>query len=132
MQSQKPTIFFDGVCHLCNGFVDAIIQRDVKGQIQFAPLQGETAAAALTAEERSLLESVILIDKGQKYYRSEAILRTFILLGGVYKIFMLGFLIPEFLRDRIYAWVAKNRYAWFGERDFCRLPLPHERDRLLP
>jgi len=132
MTSQKPRIYFDGVCHLCNGFVDAIIQRDRQAVFQFAPIQGETAAQALTAEERGRLESVILIDKGQKYFRSEAILRSLILLGGIYKIFFLGFLIPEFLRDKLYAWVAKNRYAWFGERDFCRLPEPHERDRLLP
>ena len=132
MNSQKPTIFFDGVCHLCNGFVDAIIVRDKAAKFQFAPLQGDTAAGVLTTEERALLESVILLDMGQKYHRSEAILRILISLGGIYKVFFLGFLIPEFLRDKIYAWVAKNRYAWFGERDFCRLPLPHERDRLLP
>lgn len=132
MQSQKPIIFFDGVCHLCNGFVDAMIQRDPKARIQFAPLQGDTAAKALTADERALLDSVILLTEGRKYHRSEAVLRSLVLLGGTYKIFQLGFLIPGFLRDKIYAWVAKNRYAWFGERDFCRLPLPEERDRLLP
>jgi predicted DCC family thiol-disulfide oxidoreductase YuxK len=132
MSSEKPTIFFDGVCHLCNSFVDAVIQRDPAGQFVFAPIQGETAEKMLTPEERSRIETVILIAGGIKYHRSEAVLRVLVGLGGRYKFFLLGFIIPTFLRDKIYAWVARHRYAWFGQRDFCRLPEAHERQRLLP
>jgi predicted DCC family thiol-disulfide oxidoreductase YuxK len=132
MQTQKPIIFFDGLCHLCNGFVDAVISRDASANYQFAPLQGETAEKTLTPDERSKLETVILVENGQKYHRSEAVLRVLVGLGGAYKLFLAGFLMPAFLRDQIYSLVARNRYSWFGEREFCRLPLPHERDRLLP
>lgn len=132
MQTQKPIIFFDGVCHLCNGFVDAITQADRKSQFLFAPLQGETAKRALSFEDRTHLESIILLENEKKYFRSGAVLRILCRLGGFYRIFLLGYLLPPFLRDTLYAWMARHRYAWFGKRETCRLPLPHERARFLP
>ena len=35
----RPVILFDGVCHLCNGFVQFVLQRDPTGQFAFAPLE---------------------------------------------------------------------------------------------
>ena len=133
MSPQKSIVFFDGVCHLCNGFVDRIITADHKHLFQFAPLQGETALQLLTPAEREVLTTVILLEDNQvKYKKSAAVLRILTRLGGPYLLFNLGYLIPPALRDALYAWVAKNRYSWFGERDFCRLPTPEERGRLLP
>lgn len=132
MHPQKPIIFFDGICHLCNTFVDEVIQRDRKRLFQFAPLQGETAAKLLTSEERSRLESILLWQAGQKLQRSEAVLKILVSLGGGFRVFALGYLIPPYLRDLIYNWVARNRYSWFGQREICRLPQPGEHERLLP
>jgi len=132
MQTQKPILFFDGLCHLCNGFVDEVIQRDHQERFQFAPIQGETAKKTLTTREREHLETVILYDENQKYYRSEAVLRVLIALGGVYSLFRFAYLIPRSLRNAIYSWVARHRYSWFGQREFCRLPTPAEKNRLLP
>lgn len=132
MQPQRPIIFFDGLCHLCNGFVDFTLRKDLKEHFQFAPLQGETAAKLLTDKERHELASVILLMNGQKYLRSEAVLRVLTDFGGVYRLFAVGYLLPAPLRNAIYNWVAKNRYAWFGQRETCRLPTPEEKNRLLP
>lgn len=132
MQPQQTIIFFDGLCHLCNGFVDFLIKKDQKGHFQFAPLQGETAAKLLSFEERAHLESVILLEGGKKHSRSEAVLKVLCGLGGAYRLFAVGYLLPSFIRDAFYAWIAKNRYAWFGHREVCRLPEPHEKERLLP
>lgn len=132
MRPQRPIIFFDGICHLCNGFVDFVLQKDLKQHFQFAPLQGETAANLLTPQERSELTSVILLVEGKKFLRSEAVVKVLIDLGGVYRVLALGFLLPSGVRNALYNWVAKNRYAWFGQRETCRLPTPTEIDRLLP
>jgi predicted DCC family thiol-disulfide oxidoreductase YuxK len=129
---KKPIIFFDGICHLCNAFVDKVTQLDHKSQFQFAPLQGETAKKSLTLEERTQLETIILFENEHKYLRSDAVLRILTRLGGFYRIFTLGYLLPRFLRDSFYAWMARHRYAWFGQREFCRLPQPHEKERFLP
>jgi predicted DCC family thiol-disulfide oxidoreductase YuxK len=132
MKTQKPIIFFDGICHLCNGFVDRVTRLDRKAQFQFAPLQGETAMKALTPEDRTRLETIILLENEQKYQRSDAILRILTRLGGLYKVFTIGYLLPRFCRDAIYTWITRNRYAWFGQKEHCRLPKPHEKERFLP
>jgi predicted DCC family thiol-disulfide oxidoreductase YuxK len=127
----KNVIFFDGICHLCNGFVDAVISRDKSRIYLFAPLQGETAARLLPAQDRENLDTVIYYEKGKTYYRSDAILKILSGLGGVYNLIKLAWVIPSPLRNALYKLIAKNRYSWFGQRDFCRLPLPEERAYLL-
>ena len=131
LQSQN-VIFFDGLCHLCNGFVDALITRDPRHKFLFAPLQGETAVKVLSSEDRQKLDSVVYFSRGKTYYRSSAILKIFWHLGGIYRVNALAYLIPTSIRDWLYTLVAKNRYSWFGERNFCRRPLPEEAAYLLP
>ena len=41
--AEHPLLFFDGVCGMCNAFVDFIMKRDPQGHFRFAPLQGDTA-----------------------------------------------------------------------------------------
>lgn len=128
----RKIVFFDGVCHLCNGFVDAIISRDKTHRLLFAPLQGSTAAELLNKEDRIDLDTVVYFEAGKNYYRSSAVLKILIQLGGAYKLLSIAWIIPAPIRDFFYKKIAKNRYAWFGEREFCRLPTPAEKDFLLP
>lgn len=127
----RNVVFFDGICHLCNGFVDAVIIRDKKHSFLFAPLQGTTAEELLPEKDRTDLNSVVYYESGKLYYRSAAILKILSGLGGIYKLSALGWVIPAPLRDVLYNLIAKNRYSWFGQRDFCRLPTKEERSYLL-
>lgn len=129
---QKPIIFFDGVCHLCNGFVDFIVLRDTKHQYLFAPLQGSTATQKLPANDLKDLETVILYTGNATYKKSSAVLKVLIGLGGWYRLFGLCFLLPSPLRNWAYGWTARHRYAWFGASESCRLPTPEEKEFLLP
>ena len=116
-------ILFDGVCNLCNGLVNWIIDHDVKNEFKFATLQssyGQNAIQRLKMNEESL-NTVILIEERQASFRSAAILKIFKHLGYPYKIAYTFIIIPKFIRDWIYAFVAKNRYKWFGKRDICRI-----------
>lgn len=128
----RKVVFFDGVCHLCNGFVDAIVSRDKGHFLFFAPLQGSTAEQLLSTNDRRNLDTIIYFEAGKTYYRSAAILKILSSLGGAYKLFSVAWIIPPPLRDMFYNLIAKNRYSWFGKRDFCRLPTPEERSYLLP
>lgn len=130
--NQRRIIFFDGECHLCNGFVDALISRDLHHKLSFAPLQGETAKDLLSLQDRQDLNTIIYFESGKAYYRSDAVLRALCQLGRGYKLFRIFTLLPRFIRDSVYKWVAKNRYSWFGKEDVCRIPLPEERQYLLP
>lgn len=129
---QRNVIFFDGICHLCNGFVDAVISRDPRHHYLFAPLQGSTAEELLSAEDRLKLDTVVYFEAGKIYRKSAAVLKIVSGLGGVYKLLALAWIIPGPLRDIAYNYIAKNRYNWFGEREFCRLPTATEKAYLLP
>lgn len=128
---EKSIVFFDGVCGLCNTMVDFFIQKDKKRQLLFAPMQGKTAKGILTKTEIDQLDSFVLYEKGIKYYRSDAALKTFGKLPGGWKLLSLFNVIPRFLRDPFYRLIAKNRYKWFGKKSTCRMPTSAERGVLL-
>lgn len=131
-QTQHVSIlFFDGVCVLCNGFADFILKQDRGRTLHLASLQGETAAAMLPEEMRTHMRSVIFVHQGKTYTQSEAVIRILMQLGGFYSIAMLLLIVPSFISNAMYRYISRNRYAWFGKRVSCRLPLPEEMDRFL-
>lgn len=129
----NPIILFDGVCNLCNAFVDFIIIRDTKGAYRFASLQSsfgqEKIMKCSTAEAD--MDSVVLIEAEKCYTKSTAALRIARRLRFPWPLLCGFVIVPRILRDAIYDFVANNRYQWFGRRHTCRLPTPEERSRFL-
>ena len=131
--ADRPIVFFDGECGLCNASVNALLDRDPAGVLRFAPLQGETAAELLPAGDRECLDSLVLLDGTGRSDRSAAVARILRHLGGRYA--ALGWLltaIPKPLRNAAYRAVAKVRYRVWGRTEGCRVPGPGERERFLP
>ncbi len=136
---KKPTVFYDGLCVMCNGFVTFVYRRDRTGQVCFAPIQGETFEA-LAAKHPVLkeIDSLVLalpLDDGTERVltHSDASLRTIQLLGGFWGVIAsLALFIPTFLRNFFYRLMAKNRYRLFGQYESCPIPPKPLRDRLLP
>ena len=128
-----PIILYDGVCGLCDRFVQFVIMRDSSGKIKLAPLQGETAMGLLESFHLPLgaLSTVVLIDGGKYYIKSSAILRSLGYLDGGWKFFTILRIIPTSLSDLVYDFVARNRYRWFGKFDACMIPSPERRNRFL-
>jgi predicted DCC family thiol-disulfide oxidoreductase YuxK len=130
-----PVVIFDGVCNLCNATVDFLIRRDRRGVLRFTANQHE-AGRQLLAGRPELggggSDTVYLYHEGRLYERSEAALRIARLLGFPWSMAWGLMLVPRFLRDGVYAWIARNRYRWFGKKETCRLPSPEERARFLP
>ena len=130
-----PVVLFDGVCNLCNGSVQFIIDRDRAGVFRFAPLQSDLAATMLAslghAHDRETLDSVLLVEEGRVYERSDAALRIARRLSFPWSLVSLSLVVPRFLRDGVYRVVAKNRYRWFGQAAECRVPTPELRARFL-
>jgi predicted DCC family thiol-disulfide oxidoreductase YuxK len=128
-----PVLLFDGVCNLCNRWVQFVIERDPEAQFRFAPLQS-TAAQRLLADcgyEGETLDSVVLVEDGTYYTKSDAVIRTAYHLGGVYRLLEPGKIVPTRLRNAVYDFVAARRYGWFGKRDQCMMPEPDLRERFL-
>jgi predicted DCC family thiol-disulfide oxidoreductase YuxK len=128
-----PVVFFDGVCGLCNRFVDFVIRHDARGAFHFAPLQGETARERLAEADVRDLKTFVLLDGEGTYRKSTAVLRVLGRLDGFWRaVAAVLWLVPRPLRDVGYSVVARYRYAIFGKKAACRLPTPAERGRFLP
>ena len=133
-RAQQPiTVFFDGVCNLCNKTVNALMLEDVSRALRFAPLQGETAAALLPATDRSDLPAgIVVADEHGVSRNSDAVIRICEALGGVWRLAALAKFLPRSLREGLYLLIARNRYQLLGKRDTCRFPTPEERSLFLP
>ncbi len=132
-EQNHPILLFDGVCNLCNGFVQFIIKQDKQQKIKFTSLQSETAHQLLKQQTTYLqsLDTVVLIDNGQIYTHSEVPLHIAQLLGGWWNLLLIGKVIPKKLRNQMYRLVAKNRYRWFGKQSTCWIPTPELKARFL-
>jgi predicted DCC family thiol-disulfide oxidoreductase YuxK len=124
---------FDGICHLCNGFVDFVIARDPAAHFRFASLQSDAARRVLSDvnAEHPLPDSFVLVEDGRLFMRSDAALRIARRLGVPWSLAYGLTVLPRPLRDWAYDIVARNRYHWFGKRETCRVPTPGLRRRFL-
>lgn len=123
-------VFFDGVCGLCNGFVDFLVRHDRARRLRYAPLQGATAAHFERLPRH--LDSVVVVQGHRVLVKSDAALTVLARLGGVWRLSAAARVIPRFVRDAVYDLIARHRYGWFGQRGACRVPAPHEARWFLP
>ena len=129
----KPIIFFDGVCAMCNTFVNFALKIDRKQQFLFAPLQGETAKKLLPPLSDDPREwSMVYLDERGTHDQLDASLEVYRRLGGIWWILSLMRYIPRGIRTPAYRILARNRYRWFGRKESCRIPTAAERSRFLP
>ncbi len=127
----QRVIYFDGVCGLCNGFVDFILKIDRKELFVFSPLQGELAKQTLSERDLKDLSSVVVFIDGEYYRKSEAVLRVFKELGFPWNALCLAGVLPTSITNLGYELVASQRYRIFGQTDTCRLPTADERSRFI-
>ncbi len=125
-------LFFDGYCSLCNGLIDWMMRWDQSEKLQFASLQGTTAANSLPPEKIHDLDTIVYLRDGKVLTRSSAVLAAIFDMGGVFQIAGVLKYIPPPIRDLLYNLVAKNRFLFFGRRETCRVPTSEEKQRLLP
>jgi len=131
--NEHPVILFDGVCNFCNSAVNFVIKRDKKKQLFFAALQTDIGKKLL--EQYSLptdvMQSIVFIENGKAYTRSTAALRICRYLSALWPLCYGAIIVPNFIRNAIYDWIAKRRYKWFGVRNECMIPTPDVQARFL-
>lgn len=132
-QSTHRIILFDGVCNLCNGAVNFVIQRDTSNIFKFAPLQENAGTVLLKKYAISFqkLDSIVLIENDKVYVKSSAALRIARKMSGLWPLLYVCLVIPRFIRDGVYDFIAKNRYKWFGRKEQCMIPTPDFREKFL-
>jgi len=141
----EPTIIlFDGVCNLCNGFVNFLIDRDPDKHLRFGALQSEAAAELL--KNRGAAEDVVSMDSDAPgsilvlphagmaaplLRKSDAVLHVAAQMSYPWKMLAVFKIVPKVIRDFTYDMIAARRYRWFGKRDTCRIPTPELRSRFI-
>jgi predicted DCC family thiol-disulfide oxidoreductase YuxK len=131
--ADEPIILFDGVCNLCNHVVQFALARDDKQQFRFAALQSSTGLRLLEGfgiRSRNL-SSIVLIEGGSAYVKSDAVLRMTARLTGSWSVLRVFLIVPRPIRDCVYDVVAKHRYRWFGKRSTCMVPTAEQLGRFL-
>ena len=128
-----PIVFFDGECVFCNRAARFLMALDRRGDaLRYAAMKGEVGRERLVDfPELADVDSIILLEGGTVHVRSDAVLRAFERMGGLWRVLSVLRLIPRSLRDGAYDWLARNRIRWFGRTDFCGLLTPEQRARIL-
>ena len=134
LPKHKKIILFDGVCNLCNSSINYVIDKDVDDIFRFVALQsnlGQEIQQYLGIPTTNL-DSIILYIPNEAYYiKSTAALKIMRDFKGVWKTSSIFFIIPEFIRNTIYDFIAKNRYKWYGKQEICRIPTPELKEKFL-
>jgi predicted DCC family thiol-disulfide oxidoreductase YuxK len=117
-------IVFDGICHVCSGWVRFLERHRIDPPFQLIPMQ--------SVEGRELLveygidaddpATFLVVDQGQPLTQSDAAIRVIAELGGLWRLTNAARFVPRRWRDALYLLLARNRYRWFGRRSTCYLP----------
>ncbi|MEO1514036.1 MAG: DCC1-like thiol-disulfide oxidoreductase family protein [Bacteroidota bacterium] len=130
---QHPIILFDGDCLLCSGFIQWVIKHDASKRIHFAALQSSKGQQLLQAHglPKEELQSVVLVHRQTAARHSTAVLQICRLLGKPWKYLYALHVIPLFIRDAIYRFIAARRHSWFGSGKKCLLMTANLQKRML-
>lgn len=131
---QKDIILFDGVCNFCNRYINYIIAHDEKNRFNFAPLESKTASELGKQHQVdfSKFNSIVVIDENGFLTESKAVLHILKNLDTWWSpLALLGYLIPGFIRNRLYKTFANNRYTLFGQKNSCMVPTEQIRSKFL-
>lgn len=129
----RPIVYFDGTCNLCDRSVNFLLKHDKNKRFLFAQLQSAAGQKALRESGCAHLATgtVLLYYRGKYHSRSSAALHSLWLLGGWWRLSMALYIVPSFLRNAIYNYVAANRHKWFGSKQACLLPTAEVRERFV-
>jgi predicted DCC family thiol-disulfide oxidoreductase YuxK len=132
-EQAHAVILYDGECGLCDRLVQFVLPRDPHGRLHFAALQSDYAHEALTSANLPTqdYDTMVLIESGRVHVRSSAALRVLRRLRWPWPIFFPLIIVPAFVRDIVYRFIARNRHRWFARPATCGLPKPGWTERFI-
>lgn len=122
--NNKTILLFDGYCNLCQSSVQFVLKHEKKPEIYFTSIQSEIGIKILNQHgiNPNEVDSLVLIEKNKAYVKSSAALRTLPYLKGLYPLGFGLIIIPKFIRNMVYDFIAKNRYKWYDKTETCMVP----------
>ena len=132
--ANKKLILFDGVCNLCNSSVQYAIKHDKNNLFLFTALQSNIGQNIIEHYniDTSKIDSILLYtpEKGI-HYKSTAALKVAWKLGFPINLLAIFLIVPNFIRNWVYDFIAKNRYKWYGKKEACIIPTPELKSKFL-
>lgn len=126
----KSIVLFDGQCGLCNRSVKFILKKERAPYLLLSPLQSEKGKSLLNQFQlKDKADSIVYIKNNKAYLKSGAVLRLCLQLKGLWPLMIIFIIVPTFIRDAIYDYIAKNRIKWFGTADYCEMMTAETRGR---
>ncbi len=127
-----PVLLYDGHCPLCQRSVQWVLRHDRQGRVRFAPLQSHWAQRQLAHAPSPPPDSLVLLENGQVYYRTQAIRRLLRHLDPPWSCLRwVLYALPLPLIDRIYDFVAHHRYQWSHRGNTCWTPQDQWKSRFI-
>ncbi|MCD6017752.1 MAG: thiol-disulfide oxidoreductase family protein [Bacteroidetes bacterium] len=120
----KTILLFDGYCNLCHSSVQFVLDHEKKSNLYFASLQSPVGIELMNeySIDPKKTDSLVLIEDNKAYVKSSAALRLAKHLKGAYPLAFGFMIVPTFIRNSVYDFIARNRYKWFGKKDNCMVP----------
>ena len=122
MKQLKNTILFDSKCNLCSKTVKRVMKLDKNKLFTFISNKSEYGKNIISKNNLNSVttETIVLFTTENKFLiKSDAAISIAAKLNPLFLIFNILFIVPKKIRDRVYDYVAKNRYKWFGENESC-------------
>jgi predicted DCC family thiol-disulfide oxidoreductase YuxK len=131
MEKEAPIIIYDGECNLCDRSVRFIIDHEKDATLLFTHMnspKGKAIRKSFGIDDD--YDSVLLCEGDRLFGKSDAVLRIALYLKMPFSFLPFFFWVPLFIRDRLYDWIARKRYSWFG-KDNCIVPDERLRERFI-
>lgn len=128
---EKNLLLYDGECGMCNHFVQWMLRVDHGGRFRYAPLNGPTSLGILGGPVDPTT-MIVVDDRGKHLREADAVFYLLTHLAFPWRLAVIGYLVPRFIRNAAYRWVAKRRHTLFPRPQACALPDAGERRRFLP
>lgn len=131
--SDGPIIVFDAMCVLCSANAAFVLRHDRAGRFRLASMQGDfgTALYRQFGIDPANPETLIVVEGGLALRNSDAVLAIWTGLERPWNGLAAFRVIPRWLRDPVYRWVARHRYRLFGQRSTCWIPTAEQARRIL-
>ncbi|QJD83404.1 thiol-disulfide oxidoreductase DCC family protein [Cohnella herbarum] len=132
-RAEPIILLIDGQCNLCHWITRFVIKRDPTAKFRFASLQSDRGRMLLKSGKLSTtdLDTFVMIDNGRYYTKSSAALRVCRKIGGAWGLLYGGMVVPRAIRDKVYEFIARHRYRWFGYNESCLIPTENVRKRFV-
>jgi predicted DCC family thiol-disulfide oxidoreductase YuxK len=125
-------LVYDGECGFCARSIQFILRHEQRHDLLFVPRDSELGKDLRRQFHLEAVESLLWIADGEAAIESGAVLNSAKYLGGIWAtLAAIGGLVPAFLRNAVYRFIARNRRRLSSSAATCLVPTAEQRARFL-